>query len=68
MLLHSEAKQTETLETGVEKGLLWGQERRRLVFKNFQFLEGVLGGIFIGKFGGEGYWVCDQSSDWSVMR
>ena len=49
--LHSEAKQTETSESGAEKLLLQGQTRRmgNLCLKDPNFL-----GLFIGKIWGEG--------------
>ena len=47
-LTHSEAKQTETLEFGAEKGLLQGQARRWVahVLKSPELSEGFRQSIF----------------------
>ena len=59
--MHSEAKQTETLEFGAEKGLLQGpsKENEWLVLKNNKLPDGFERRVFIGKIWGEGSRVCD---------
>ena len=58
--MHSEAKQTEMLEFGAEKGLLQDQARRMggSCSKTLNSL-GFQGEAFIGKIWGEGCRVCD---------
>ena len=48
---HSEAKQTETLETEAEKQLLQGpnKEYRQLLLKELELLDKIQGRVFKGK-------------------
>ena len=60
-LTHSEAKQTEILDFGAEKGLLQGssKENGQLMLKNLKLPDGLGGKVFKGKIWGEGCRVCD---------
>lgn len=57
---HSEAKQTDTLESCAEKGLLRGpsEDYGRLMLKRPELSNGFQARVFKGKFWGEGCRVC----------
>ena len=59
--MQSEAKQTESLEFGAEKGLVQDKQGERMACakKTPELPEGFQGEVFIGKIWGESCSVCD---------